>query len=121
MSGIKHQYKPLPPKVRLGKSDIDGHGIIADEYLPANTYIGITHIEGADPKHFHNGLYRTPLGGYLNHSPNPNCILLPDAIGKLYWFLYTSEAVQIGDELCVDYALYRCGYKEECNEEQCED
>lgn len=88
---------------------IDGHGILAKEFIPANYLIGISHVEEADPKYFHNGLYRTPLGGFLNHSPNPNCVLIQ---GILYWHLWTTEDIPIDDELCVDYNFYRCGFKE---------
>lgn len=106
---------------------IDGHGILAKEFIPANTLIGISHVDVSKlyyvdqnklPDHqiplaakgtFHNDLMRTPLGGFLNHSPNPNCILIT---GIVIWNLWTNEDIQIDDELCVDYNLYRCGFKE---------
>lgn len=103
--------------VELGESMIDGHGILAKEYIPANSMIGISHIDIGKIEEFkghaafHNDLIRTPLGGFLNHSPNPNCMIIE---GKLYWNLWTTEDIPIGDELCVDYALYRCGFKENC-------
>lgn len=96
---------------------IDGHGILAKVFIPQTTLIGISHIDitGITPLQgggFHNGIIRTPLGGFLNHSPNPNCVLIT---GPVFWHLWTNEDIYIGDELCIDYALYRCGAKEECD------
>lgn len=135
----KFHYSPLPPLVTVGYSEIDGQGILAKGFIPASTDVGICHIDVANlamvtranfgradlnalysgmadryepfPKGmFHNDLIRTPLGGFLNHSPNPNCIIIQD---KLFWNLWTTEDIPIGDELCVDYNLYRCGFKVE--------
>lgn len=128
--------------VKVGRSEIDGHGILAKEFIPKNSNIGISHVDVAKlfyvkmdgppgfqafptghnvefPRGiFHNELIRTPLGGFLNHSPNPNCILVED---KFFWNLWTMEDVYPGEELCVDYNLYRCGYKESCEEVNDED
>ncbi len=135
---MKFNYSPLPTMVKVGRSEIDGHGILATEFIPKNSNIGISHVDVAKltfigkvnittmqreyvefPRGvFHNELIRTPLGGFLNHSPNPNCMLLED---KFLWNLWTTEDVYPGDELCVDYNLYRCGYKESCEEVTDED
>ena len=61
-------YKPLPKELRLGFSDIHDIGIFAKEGIAQGTNLGMTHIKVADH------LIRTPLGGFLNHSDNANCI-----------------------------------------------
>ena len=67
----KHHYKPLPEFLELQVSSIHGMGLFAREDIKAGTYMGVTHIweTGRDT------YIRTPLGGFINHSNNPNCFL----------------------------------------------
>ena len=37
-------YKPLPPQLRLGFSDIHDIGVFAKEVIPHGTNLGMTHI-----------------------------------------------------------------------------
>lgn len=108
---LTFSYKPLPKYVKLGESLIDGHGIIAVEFIPKATLVGVSHfIPDAETAHkFPQGIIRLPLGGFLNHSQNPNCMLNTE--GKC-WYLWTVEDIPTGDELCIDYELYACGAKE---------
>ena len=62
-------YKPLPKCLTIKKSPIEGLGLYATENIKANTFLGITHIQDKD---FENGYIRTPLGGFYNHSNEPN-------------------------------------------------
>ena len=62
-------YKPLPNSLTIKKSPIEGLGLYATEDIKANSFIGLTHIQDKD---FENGYIRTPLGGFYNHSNNPN-------------------------------------------------
>ena len=62
-------YKPLPNCLTIKKSPIEGLGLYATESIKGNTFIGLTHIKDKD---FDNGYIRTPLGGFYNHSNNPN-------------------------------------------------
>ena len=62
-------YKPLPNCLTIKKSSIEGLGLFATEEIKANCYIGLTHIKDKD---FENGYIRTPLGGFYNHSNEPN-------------------------------------------------
>ena len=62
-------YKPLPNSLTIKKSPIEGLGLYATEDIKANSFIGLTHILDKD---FENGYIRTPLGGFYNHSNNPN-------------------------------------------------
>ena len=62
-------YKPLPNCLTIKKSPIEGLGLYSKTNIKANCFIGITHIKNKD---FENGYVRTPLGGFYNHSNEPN-------------------------------------------------
>ena len=62
-------YKPLPNYLTIKKSPIEGLGLYATTNIKANSFIGLTHIQD---KNFENGYIRTPLGGFYNHSNQPN-------------------------------------------------
>jgi len=61
-------YNPLPKELRLGFSDIHDIGIFAKEGIGQGTNLGMSHIEIDDT------LIRTPLGGFINHSDDANCV-----------------------------------------------
>ena len=74
-------YKPLPNSLTIKKSPIEGLGLYATEDIKANSFIGLTHIQDKD---FENGYIRTPLGGFYNHSNNPNVRrVVSDSLPKL--------------------------------------
>ena len=74
-------YKPLPNSLTIKKSPIEGLGLYATEDIKANSFIGLTHIQDKD---FENGYIRTPLGGFYNHSNEPNvCRMVSDELPKL--------------------------------------
>ena len=62
-------YKPLPNCLTIKKSPIEGLGLYATKSIKANCFIGLTHIRDGN---FENGYIRTPLGGFYNHSNDPN-------------------------------------------------
>ena len=62
-------YRPLPDFVTIKKSPIEGLGLYATKNIKINSFIGLTHIQD---NNFENGYIRTPLGGFYNHSNNPN-------------------------------------------------
>ena len=62
-------YKPLPKCLTIKKSPIEGLGLYATSTIKANVFIGLTHVKDKD---FDNGYIRTPLGGFYNHSNEPN-------------------------------------------------
>ena len=62
-------YKPLPNCLTIKKSPIEGLGLYATKNIKTNSFIGLTHIQD---KNFENGYIRTPLGGFYNHSNEPN-------------------------------------------------
>ena len=64
-------YRPLPKELTIKSSPIEGLGLYATENIKANSFIGVTHIRD---EQFENKYIRTPLGGFYNHSNNPNVI-----------------------------------------------
>ena len=74
-------YKPLPKQLTIKKSPIEGLGLYATEDIKANTFLGITHILD---ENFENNYIRTPLGGFYNHSNEPNVRrVVSDTLPKL--------------------------------------
>tara|TARA_Y100000590_G_scaffold381122_1_gene449989 strand:+ start:2598 stop:3026 length:429 start_codon:yes stop_codon:yes gene_type:complete len=74
-------YKPLPKSLTIKKSPIEGLGLYATANIKANSYIGLTHVKD---KNFENGYIRTPLGGFYNHSNEPNVRrVISDQLPKL--------------------------------------
>ena len=63
-------YKPLPNGITIKESPIEGLGLFATEKIPANTLIGKIQVPN---KQEEDGYLRTPLGGFGNHSDDPNC------------------------------------------------
>ena len=62
-------YKPLPNCLTIKESPIEGLGLYAKNNLKGISFIGLTHIQN---NNFENGFIRTPLGGFYNHSNEPN-------------------------------------------------
>ena len=97
-------YRPLPDGITIGKSGIDGLGVVASKEFKADTVLGIVHVAN---KNFPHGYIRTALGAFYNHSDNPNCVVLNG-----YWhqipvkYLVTKKDIKRGDELTAKYTLY---------------
>ena len=92
----KFTYKPLPHGITIGNSKIQGLGLFSTNVFPDNFIIGISHhIVEYD-------IIRTPLGGFLNHSEQPNCELVEN--GNKY-ILRTVKSIAPGEELCVKYSI----------------
>jgi SET domain-containing protein len=76
------------------------HGLYATGSIDKDTCLGITHVKD---DRFEDGLIRTPLGGFFNHSDSPNCKLVEsDGIIKLH----TIKDIKWGEELTCTYTLY---------------
>lgn len=93
-------YKPLPDYLTVKDSSIHGLGLFAVEQIEVDVNIGVTHIIY---KGFPDGCIRTPLGGFGNHSDNPNCIkfFMDNA-----WHLYTNRTIHPGEEITWKYSFY---------------
>ena len=102
-------YKPLPNSLTIKNSTIDGLGIFATELIPAQTHLGIIHIE------IYNEIIRTPLGGFYNHSDTPNCkkIYSDSSMNGIYpipikkTILVALRDIEKGEELTAKYTLYQ--------------
>ena len=74
-------YKPLPKQLTIKKSPIEGLGLYATEDIKKNSFIGVTHIRD---EQFENKYIRTPVGGFYNHSNEPNVIrMVSDVLPRL--------------------------------------
>ena len=95
-------YNPLPSGIVVADSGIAGQGLFATRRLVAGTELGISHyrIDGE--------LIRTPLGGFVNHSENPNCVKNQIRIKPYYdkWNLVVIEDIDEGSELTLKYTWY---------------
>ena len=104
-------YKPLPDSVTIKQSGIYGLGLIAKEGMAQGTNLGMCHLKIGDT------IFRTPLGGFINHANEANCVKAElrmtdeDLQGHKYdyqkWNLITSQDVKKGDELTVRYTFYK--------------
>ena len=101
--GSVSNYKPLPDCLEIGKSKIHGQGLVAKEDIPANTELGICHYRKGDD------VIRTPLGGFINHTENPNCKRTQIRIEPYWdkWSLNTTRDIKKGEELTLKYTMYR--------------
>ena len=74
-------YRPLPKELTIKNSRIEGLGLFATKDIKKNSFLGVTHIRD---EQFENKYIRTPLGGFYNHSNDPNVIrMVSDTLPKL--------------------------------------
>ena len=94
-------YKPLPNYLTIDKSNIQGLGLFATSKIEKGRKIGITHIFNES---FENNYIRTPLGGFINHSINPNCEL--KELDKKNLMLYSIYEINQNEEITLKYKMY---------------
>ena len=103
-------YKPLPDNLRLGFSDIHDIDLFAKEDIPEGTNFGMSHLQ------FGKNIIRTPLGGFINHSDEPNCEKVKltftveedqPAYDFNRWNLITIKNIKEGEELTLKYTFYK--------------
>ena len=101
------RYRPLPKELRLGFSKIHDIGLFAKEKIKRGRNLGISHIQ------IGKELFRTPLGGFINHSNTPNVVKVelrtngqdPSCVTKK-WSLVTLKDIKKGEELTIRYTFY---------------
>lgn len=102
---LKSTYRPLPDSLTISPSEIEGLGLHTVKDIEIDINLGISHVlvenEGL-PQDF----IRSPLGGFINHSVTPNCVIKDE--GK-FRYLITSQKLFKGEELTVDYRCHKCG------------
>ena len=99
-------YKPLPPYLTIKTSKVDGLGLFALENIVLGTNMGMSHVEIEDK------IIRTPLGGFINHSGDPNCAkvelrMTNEKFNYKKWNLVTIRDIKEGEELTTRYTFYK--------------
>ena len=90
-------YDPLPKCVTIRSSNIHGLGLFATEDIPEGTELGMSHF------YWGERLERTPLGGFYNHSDNPNVVKVRK---DSRFFLVTTRDISGGEEITCKYTFY---------------
>ena len=106
-------YKPLPDTLTIKKSNIQGLGLFATTDIP-ESILGIGWVK---QDYFPDGFIRTPMGGFINHSDEPNCIKVKR---DNRYYLNTIKDVVGGDELTVKYSFYKIQTESERLQEELE-
>ena len=102
MTNGRRMYKPLPNSLVIQSSGINGQGLFAKQNIPARENLGITHIKLGEK------IIRTPLGGFINHSDDPNCTKSHTFINDYkQWNLFTVKDIKAGEELTLEYSFYK--------------
>ena len=99
-------YNPLPDGLMITKSSIQGQGLVTTKFIDKDVKLGLSHIivDGE--------IIRTPLGGFVNHSDEPNCIKIRGVLGleeveqHNKYFLYTLRDIKAWEELTCKYTFY---------------
>ena len=104
-------YKPLPESLTIKQSKVNGLGLFANQKIMQGTNLGMCHLKIGDT------IFRTPLGGFINHANTANCVKVElrmtdeDLQGHKYdykkWNLITSKDIKEGEELTVRYTFYK--------------
>ena len=97
-------YKPLPDYLTIKKSPIAGLGLFTTKPIEQGTYIGMTHIAYVKAE---DGVVRTPLGGFGNHSDTPNCFKVHkmEHMASMWW-LVAERDIKAGEEITWKYTFY---------------
>ena len=99
-------YKPLPDSVTIKQSGINGLGLFAKEGIGQGTNLGMSHLEIGEK------VIRTPLGGFINHANNDNCVkvglrMTNEKFNYKKWNLMTLRNIKEGEELTLRYTFYK--------------
>jgi len=92
-------YKPLPDYITIKTSPIHGLGLYSTEKIKQGTLLGMIHHPAEE------GYFRTPMGGFGNHSDDPNCTKVWFPNDKSWW-VYASRDIESDEELTWAYTLY---------------
>ena len=108
MAKDKKLYQPLLNneciKLTIEKSKIEGLGLFTQLFVPKGVNFGVSHINIKDE------LIRTPLGGFVNHSDDPNCVKTKlHTDNYIKYNLVTIKDITGGEELTVTYTFYNMG------------
>ena len=103
-------YLPLPKELRLGFSKIHDIGLFAKEKIKMGHNFGTCHLK------LGKKIFRTPLGGFINHSNTPNCekvcLLMTNhdnpnsKFDYKKWNLITIKDIKKDEEVTLKYTFY---------------
>ena len=98
----KNMYKPLPESLTIKTSKVNGLGLFAQEGIAQGTNLGISHIK------FGEEIFRTPLGGFINHANESNAVKVELRDEKFIkkWSLVTLRDIKKGEEVTLRYTFY---------------
>ena len=99
-------YRPLSESLTISQSGINGLGLFADQDIKQATNLGMSHFKVGDT------IFRTPLGGFINHSNTPNCEKIElhadsQEPFKKKWNLITRQDIKKGEEITTRYTFYK--------------
>ena len=94
-------YQALPSSLYIKDSPVAGQGIFAKEDIPSDLELGVSHVVVDDD------IMRTPIGGFVNHSDDPNCVKYSKKQdwGEIY-YMKTIKPIKKGEELYLKYTFY---------------
>ena len=103
-------YKPLPESLTIKQSKVNGLGLFAKEGIAQGMNLGMSHFK------IDQTIFRTPLGGFINHSNDPNMVKVElrktnqDIPNLKYdykkWNLVALRDIKKGEELTLRYTFY---------------
>ena len=108
-------YSPLPECLTIKSSRIHGLGLFTTQDIPKETNLGISHVFNTG---FPQNWVRTPLGGFYNHSDDPNCLLEDSFASESFIatkILITLKDIPKNTELTCKYTLYSIGVQKNVN------
>jgi len=95
-------YRPLPKYLTIQPSKIEGLGLFTIRAIrDLETSIGVTHVFIDDK----GQVIRTPLGGFINHSDNPNCEV-KRFHGTYVNHLFPLRPIKANEEITLKYSMY---------------
>ncbi len=91
-------YQALPDGLFIQNSSVAGQGVFTKVKLMSGMELGMSHLLIDDE------IYRSPIGGFINHSEKPNCEKY--LIGNKY-YIRTISDIEPLEELFLKYTFYK--------------
>lgn len=107
-----HTYKPLEDYLDVLDSSIHGKGLFATKSIKKGTVTRVSHVHIKYKDY--SKLFRTPTGGFINHSEDPDVRIIshpgrhPDVTHYKFEFLRDIEVSSYPVELTINYKHSPC-------------
>ena len=111
-------YKPKPDNLIIKESPIHGLGLFTlTDLIICNP--GLPHCLVETHLDLDGELFRINVGGFINHSKDPNCTLYPTLAADTYtvYSLTIIRDIKADEELTLDYTKELCGLTDYTEEE----